>query len=55
MKESKKSYFTNYFQKNLNELKSTWKRPKNLIPLKELPNVAPSNIFDNGRSLTEQQ
>ena len=55
MKESKKSYFTNYFQKNLNELKSTWKRTKNLIPLKELPNVAPSNIFDNGRSLTEQQ
>ena len=55
MKESKKSYFTNYFQKNLNELKSTWKRPKNLIPLKELPNVAPSNIFDNGRSLTQQQ
>ena len=55
MKESKKSYFTNYFQKNLNELKSTWKRTKNLIPLKELPNVAPSNIFDNGRSLTQPQ
>ena len=55
MKESKKSYFTNYFQKNLNELKSTRKRTKNLIPLKELPNVAPSNIFDNGRSLTQPQ
>ena len=55
MKESKKSYFTNYFQKNLNQLKSTWKRTKNLIPLKELPNVAPSNIFDNGRSLTQPQ
>ena len=55
MKESKKSYFTNYFQNNLNELKSTWKRTKNLILLKELPNVAPSNIFDNGRSLTQPQ
>ena len=55
IKESKKSYFTNCFQNNLNKLKSTWKRTKNLIPLKELPNVAPSNIFDNGRSLTQPQ
>ena len=55
MKESKKSYFTNYFQNNLNDLKSTWKGIKNLISLKELPNVVPSNIFDNGRSLTELQ
>ena len=55
MKESKRSYFTNYFQNNLNDLKSTWKGIKNLICLKELPNVAPSNIFDNGGSLTEPQ
>ena len=31
MKESKKSYFTNYFQNNLNDLKSAWKGVKNLI------------------------
>ena len=31
----------------------TWKGIKNLISLKELLNVAPSSIFDNGRSLTE--
>ena len=31
----------------------TWKSIKNLIFPKELPNVAPSNIFDNGRNLTE--
>ena len=37
MKEGKKSYFTNYFQNNLNDLKSTWKGIKNLISLKELP------------------
>ena len=55
MKESKKSYFTNYFESNLNDIKSTWKGIKNLISLKELPNVAPSNIFVNGRSLTELQ
>ena len=53
MKESKRSYITNYFQNNLNELKSTWKSITNLISLKELPNVAPWIIFDNGRSLTE--
>ena len=55
MKENKKSYFTNYFESNLNDLKKTWKGMKNLISLKELPNVAPSNVFDNGRSLTELQ
>ena len=36
-------------------LKEYMKGIKNLISLKELPNVAPSNIFDNGRSLTEPQ
>ena len=55
MKESKKSYFTNYFQNNLNDLNSTWKGIKNLISFKKMPNVAPFNIFDNGRSLTERQ
>ena len=55
MKESKKSLFTNYFQNNLNDLKSTWKVIRNLISRKELPNVAPRNIFDNGQSLTEPQ
>ena len=55
MKESRKSYLRNYLQNNLNDLKSTWKGVNNLISLKELPNVAPSNIFDNGQSLTEPQ
>ena len=45
MKESKKSYFTNYFQNNLNHLKSTWKGIKNLISLNELLNVALHSIF----------
>ena len=52
MEEGKKSYFTYYFQNNLNYLKNAWKGIKNLISLKELANVASPNIFDNGRSLT---
>ena len=55
MKEIKRSYVTDYFQNNLNDLKSTWKGIKKLISLKELSNIAPSNIFDNDRSLTEPQ
>ena len=53
MKKRQKSYFTNYFQNSLNNLKSTQKSITNLISLLELHNVALSNISDNGRSLTE--
>ena len=53
IKESPRSYFTNYFQSTLNDLKNTRKGIKNLISLQELPNAAQSNIFDYGRSLTE--
>ena len=55
IKESQRSYFTNYFQGNLNDLKNTRKGIKNLISLQKLPNVAQSNIFDYGRSLIESQ
>ena len=36
-------------------MKSTWTGIKNLISLKELPDVALYNIFDSDRSLTEPQ
>ena len=55
MNESKKYYFTNYFQNDINDLKNKWKGTKNLISSKELPNIAPSIIFENARSLTEPQ
>ena len=35
VKESKRSYFTKYFQNKLNDLKSVWKDIKKLISLKE--------------------
>ena len=52
MKEIKRSYFTNCFQNNLNDLKRTWKGIKKLISLSVLSHIAPSNIFDNDRSFT---
>ena len=55
MIQRKRSYFTNYFQSNLNDLKSTFKCIKKLISLKDFSNIAPSNIFDNGQNLTEPQ
>ena len=55
MKESKKFYFSNFFQSILNNWKSTWKDIKNLISLKQVLNVALTNIFGNVRSLTKPQ
>ena len=55
MTENKRSYFTKYFQNNLHDLKSKWKVIKKLISLTALSDIAPSNIFDNNRSLTEPQ
>ena len=55
LRESERSYFTKYFQNNLNDLKSTWKGIKTLIFLEKLPNIAPSTIFDNGQSLSKPQ
>ena len=53
--EKKIKNLISYSKTNLNDFKSTQKGIKNLISLKELPNVAPSDIFDNGQSLTEAQ
>ena len=50
LKQNERSSFTNYFQNNLNDLNSTWKGLKKLIPLKESPNIASYLIFDNDRS-----
>ena len=55
MKYIKRSYFTNYLQSNLNYLKGTWKSIKELISLKELSDIVPSNIFVNDQSLIEPQ
>ena len=53
LRESKKSCFAKYFQNNLIYLKTTWKGMKTLISLKESPNISPSTMIDNGKSLTK--
>ena len=53
MKESKKILFHKLLPKQPKWLKVYIERFEELISLKELANVAPSNIFDHDRSLTE--
>ena len=55
MKKSKRFYYKNHFQNNLNDLKSIRKGIKKIISLKELSNIALYSISTNGRSLTEPQ
>lgn len=55
LKDSKRSYCTNYFQNNLNDIISIWKSKKKLIFLKESPTIAPSTIVDIGRNVTKPQ
>ena len=53
LKRSKQSYFTNYFQTNISDLKSTWKGIKKLISLKRASNSVPSAIIENNIRLTK--
>ena len=49
----KQSYFTNYFQTNINDLKNTWKGFKKLISLKRTSNSVPSAVIENTVTLTK--
>ena len=53
LKRSKQSYFTNYFQRNINDLKNTWKGIKKLILLKRTSNSVPSAAIENNIILTK--
>ena len=53
LKRSKQSYFTNYFQTNINDLKNTWKGIKKLISLKRTSNSVPSAVIENNITLTK--
>ena len=53
LKRSKQSYFTNYFQTNINDLKNTWKGIKKLISLKRTSNSVPSAVIESNITLTK--
>ena len=49
MKKSKQAYYDKYFERNWNNIKSTWKKIKSLISLKTLASSVPTVLsLDNG-------
>ena len=53
MKKSKQAYYDKYFERNLNNIKNTWKGIKSLISLKTVaPNVLTVLSLDNGDTIT---
>ena len=54
LKRSKQSYFTTFFNGNLNNLKSTWKGTKNLSSLKTVSHSFPSSIYYNSKTVIYQ-
>ena len=53
LKGSKQSFFKNYFQTNINDLKNTWRIIKNLISMKITSNSLPSTVIKNHITLTK--
>ena len=52
MKQSKQIYYTNYFENNWNNNKSTWKEIKTIISIKNIRNTMPNSIEINNRTIT---
>jgi len=53
MKESKRQYFINYFNKNSDNLKATWKGIRNIINLKSKSESSPKSITHNNVTMTD--
>ena len=52
MKKSKQSQYDKYFERNWNNIKSTWKGTKSLISLKAVSSSVPTVLsFDNGDTI----
>ena len=53
MKKSKQAYYDNYFERNWNNIKNTWKGIKSLISLKTVASSVPTLLsIDNGDAIT---
>ena len=46
-KQSKKNYYVNYFNRNINDIKNTWKGIKSVISNSNSENFAPNCILQN--------
>ena len=52
-KKSKQVYYDRYFERNWNNIQSTWKEIKSLISLKTVASSIPTVLFfDNGDTIT---
>ena len=53
MKKSKHAYYEQYFERNWNNIKNTWKGVKSLISLKTVASNVPTVLcLDNGDTVT---
>ena len=53
MKKSKQAYYDEYFERNWNNIKNTWKGIKSLISLKTVASSIPTVLsLDNGDTIT---
>ena len=53
MKKSKQAYYDEYFERNCNNIKYTWKGIKSLISLKNLASRVPTVLsLNNGDTIT---
>ena len=53
MKRSKDNYFRNYFSKNINDIKKTWKGIKSIISSSKSNFDGPQSIYCNNRYITD--
>ena len=53
LKKSKQSYFTNYFQTNIDDLRNIWKGVKKLRSWRRISNIVPSAVIENSITLTK--
>ena len=53
LKKSKQAYYDRYFEKNLENIKNTWKGIKSLISVKTVASSIPTVLsLDNGYTIT---
>ena len=45
IKQSKRQYYQNYFQRNLKNLRKTWDRMKSVVTLKSKTKSSPTSLF----------